>query len=90
MLDNYYYSSEKFKPFVFETETVHILSMDYGIEFDGIIINGCVVWENKSEDHGRILFYPKSNRLHRCDFNEWVTDGIGWIVSRMMKTNKSK
>lgn len=75
-------TSKNVRPFLFEKETVHILSMDYGVDFEGVYVNGSVVWFHTNKYYGRISFYPKSNKIHIHKYNKWVDNGLRWIVSR--------
>ena len=30
--------------------------------------------------YGRIVFYPKSNKVHLCKENKWIKPGLQWLI----------
>jgi hypothetical protein len=34
----------------------------------------------ETEKYGRVVFYPKKDRIHLCKENKWISSGLQWLI----------
>jgi hypothetical protein len=58
----------------------------------GKFINKCHVEQGKafsfiidSAQFGRLIFYPKSNKVLRLESSTWIKPGLKWLVENLLK-----
>lgn len=38
-----------------------------------------------TEEHGKMSFYPKANKIHIHKTNTWIKPGVHWIIKNLLK-----
>ena len=38
-----------------------------------------------TKKHGRVMFYPRANKLLICKENRWIWPGLRWIINFLLK-----
>lgn len=78
---SYFNSGKNKRVQTFEKETFWILQMDYGVEIEGFRKNETTFFIINSKRFGKVMFYPKSNRLLITKSNTWLNNGLQFIIT---------
>lgn len=70
---------------LFESDTVHIIAIDYGIEFEGILEGKYIRYLMDSPEYGKIEYYPKSDKVHikKLGSDGWYENGLRWVIENL-------
>lgn len=84
-IKQYEIAHKKKRQQLFDKEIVHILAMEYSIEFEGYTGDSYVRWFTYHDRFGKVEYFPTGNKVHvhRDGSAGYHQNGIRWIIENL-------